>query len=63
VAEQPHVTTAAELDAMTPAERRRHFEDSVVDPATLSEQERARLVERGNRMIADYEARKSRHAS
>lgn len=63
MAEQPHVTTAAELDAMTPAERRQHFADSVVDPATLSDQERAGLVERGRRTVAEYEAHKSRHAS
>jgi len=58
-----HVTTAAELDAMSPAERRQHFEDSVVDPAALSDEERARLIARGQSMAADYEARKSRRAS
>jgi hypothetical protein len=40
------VITAAELDAMTPEQRRQHFEDSIVDPATLTDEQRARIYAR-----------------
>jgi hypothetical protein len=40
---KPYVTTAAELDAMTPEQRRRHFEESLADPASLSPAQKERL--------------------
>jgi hypothetical protein len=58
-----HVMTAEELDAMTPAERRRHFEDSVVDPATLTEAQRAAILARADSALVEHENRKQPRAS
>lgn len=41
--DERRVTTAAELDAMTPAERQKHFDDSIVRPDSLSDEEREGL--------------------
>jgi hypothetical protein len=46
------VTTAAELDAMTPEQRRRHFEDSIAEPATLTDEQLARIYAR-QRQVAE----------
>jgi hypothetical protein len=53
------VTTAAELDAMTPEQRRQHFEDSIVDPTTLTDEQRARIYARQRQVIAE----RQQHAS
>jgi hypothetical protein len=58
-----HVTTAEELDAMTPAERRRHFEESIVDPATLTEAQRAAIQARADSALTDHEKKKQPRAS
>ena len=52
----PQVTTAAELDAMTPAERHQHFLDSLVDPATLSREQRAVVIARSRAVVARHGA-------
>jgi hypothetical protein len=52
----PQVTTAAELDAMTPAERHQHFLDSLVDPATLSEEQRVAIIARSRALVAQHDA-------
>jgi hypothetical protein len=56
VADQPHVTTAAELDAMTPAERHQHFLDSIVRPENLTPAQRAWVLADQERVIADLSA-------
>jgi hypothetical protein len=58
-----HVTTVEELDAMTPAERRRHFEESIVDPATLTEAQRAAIRARADSALTDQENKKQPRAS
>jgi hypothetical protein len=54
------VTTAADLDAMTPAERHADFESRVVtDPSTLPDRYQERLRAQAERVLA----REHRHAS
>jgi hypothetical protein len=64
MSKNPQVTTAAELDAMTPAERYQHFLDSLVDPATLSDEQRAAIIARSRAVVAQRDtARRDRRAS
>jgi hypothetical protein len=56
MSKDPRVTTAAELDAMPPAERHQHFLESLVDPATLSEEQRAAIVARSRAVVAQHDA-------
>ncbi len=51
--------SAAELDALSPEERDRHFADSIVPPDRLSENYRQRVIDRQNRLIAEREQRAS----
>jgi hypothetical protein len=55
----PRVTTAAELDAMTPAERHQHFLDSLVDPSTLSEKQRAAIIARSRAVMDQHNSARS----
>lgn len=54
-----HVTTTAELDGMTPAERQRHFEDSIVPPEHLPPEQHEKIIERQDQLIAQREQRAS----
>jgi hypothetical protein len=67
VTDKPHVTTADELDAMTPAERRAHFRASTVDPEDLPPALRAKFDADAETAIARHRAKVSaedhRHAS
>lgn len=55
-----HVTTAAELDAMTPAERHQHFLDSIVRPENLTPEQRDKIIARQEEIIAKLKAREQR---
>ena len=61
--DERHVTTAADLDAMTPAERHEHFLAGTVDPDSLSPERRAAILARAEAVIADHEAREQQRAS
>jgi hypothetical protein len=55
-----HVATAAELDAMTPAERHQHFLDSIVRPEDLTPEQRDKIISRQEEVIAKLKAREQR---
>jgi hypothetical protein len=56
---KPRVVTAAELDAMSPAERQQHFEDSIVPPSDLTPEQRERVLARQEQHIAERRQRAS----
>lgn len=56
---KPRVMSAAELDALSPEERERHFAESIVTPDQLPDDYRQRIIDRQNRLIAEREQRAS----
>lgn len=48
--EKPKITTAEELAAKTPHERRQHFEDSIVRPDSLSDEQHEKTFARVGRV-------------
>jgi hypothetical protein len=63
MAKNPKVTTAAELDAMPPAERQQHFDDSIVRPGSLTDDERRKLFERLERVADSNRGGQAQRAS
>jgi hypothetical protein len=56
----PVVTTVAELEAMTPEERRQHFADSIVwDPSTLPAHQQEILRAQDEQVRAQVQKRAS----
>ena len=56
---EQRVTSAVELDALSPEERDRHFADSIVTPDQIRDDHRSRIIDRQNRLIAEREQRAS----